>query len=113
MPLVKYIQCTDTAYEDQVWITLTCAPNIEFGGCYIAPSDSPYFNENIFAEIQRRCMENTSVRGIIFGYYNARWGQSISSLCEHNQEVTYVGISANVKNSNQNEKRLFSVMYGL
>ena len=55
--------------RDQVWFSLK-GPDIRIGGVYIASSDSPYFSNQSFANIQEQTLEHQDI--ILLGDLNAR-----------------------------------------
>ena len=69
----------DKSVPEQVWFRLRSVPGVQFCGAYIAPSDTLYFNENSFAELQARsCSRDRST--IICGDLNARCGDKVCEL---------------------------------
>ena len=77
--LTKFIRQVDTHYCDQMWINLSLMPNVWIGGCYIPPSDSPYFTEYHFSSIQERFIDS-SYTCILLGDLNSRCGKDVSCL---------------------------------
>ena len=67
----------DKTVPEQLWFRLRSVPDVQFCGAYIAPSDSLYFNENSFAEMQARSNDRPCV---IVGDLNARCGDKVREL---------------------------------
>ena len=63
--------CSVQTMKDQVWFSLTFAPDHRFGAVYIAPRDSLYFTQQIFTMIGTQCCDSDK-RFIILGDLNAR-----------------------------------------
>ncbi len=75
--LQPYIDQVDITTPGQIWLGLRCAPNYSMGGCYIPPTDSPYFDLAHFGYLQSRLMLNyeRGVYSVVLGDFNARvWG---------------------------------------
>ena len=43
--MAEYICDIDITCCDQIWLRVSFMPNMIFGGCYIPPSDSPYYDD--------------------------------------------------------------------
>ena len=67
-----------------------CLPDIEIGGCYIPPPDSPYFDESSFVKLQEHCMDSKT-QSIVIGDLNARCGKAVCLLeksdCNYSQQA--------------------------
>ena len=76
--LKKSLINVDTGIEGQVWVRLSCAPDIMFGFVYIPPSDSPYFNSALISAVQEKVKTaSCNTEFIIIGDMNARFGASV------------------------------------
>lgn len=53
------IAVIDTLAQKQIWFQLQSVPGVKIGGAYIPPSDSPFFSNVSFSEIQARTQDNT------------------------------------------------------
>ncbi len=84
---VTEITWMDVDTEGQIWLRLSCLPDVTIGGCYIPPSDSPYYDASLFASIQARIMSNTGCSYIIVGDFNARCGHDIHSLIDRSSHT--------------------------
>ena len=49
--LINCVGNIDTTLDGQIWLELSILQNITLVGCYIPPSDSPYFDGRIFANM--------------------------------------------------------------
>ncbi len=81
--LTKYIQWVDTSSQHQVWINFSIYPKLVIGGCYIPPSDSPYFDIDSYSKIQERVMSNKQYEYVVIGDFNARCGQSVNTILDN------------------------------
>ena len=107
--LIQFIQCIDVNIMDQVWVKFTFLPDLWIGGCYIPPSDSPYFTENSFSAIQERLMDQTH-GAIVLGDFNARLGQAVNCLLEGvNNDWKYNNIHDNIARPNTNGVKLLQL----
>ena len=109
--LFKYITDIDVTVIDQIWFRLTSMPSVLFGGCYVTPSDSPYYEENSIANILGKCKENSTMENgshIIFGDLNARLGKEVNELVRDNPDLTYVPVD-NISQPNFNGRKLLDV----
>ena len=43
--LSERVTKVDISMDNQIWFELSDIPNVLFGGCYVAPSDSAYFSD--------------------------------------------------------------------
>ena len=77
--------------RDQVWFRLHLVPDFLFGAVYIAPLDSPYFNQSSFAKLQEQALNNPNSKLLIMGDFNAR----IGSLSFLQTRYTYLRYSKN------------------
>ena len=57
--------------DDGVWVSFFCTPNIIFGGVYVPPDTSPYFNVTLFSTINNR-MKELGKPCVLFGDFNAK-----------------------------------------
>ena len=72
----------DTSYNDQVWFSFSSIPEVRFGGVYITPSSSPFFNECDMANIQAKTIHD-NMKYVIVGDLNARVGAKVDELVSH------------------------------
>lgn len=87
--------------KDQVWFKLEFTPGLIFGGIYIPPSDSPYFSNQSFADIQEKCYEGNDI--LLLGDLNARLG-NLSGFEDTRGGLSYTN---NVdRTTNQNGQKL-------
>ena len=49
--LEKYILNVNTDFESQIWLELSIYPKISFGGVYIPPIDSAYYDQSIIGNM--------------------------------------------------------------
>ena len=82
--LESELHSLDYNTDDQIWFQLKCFPKWIFGGIYIPPSDSPYFQHSSLAELQERCKSDKYV--LLIGDLNARLGKTIEFDDTH---ITY------------------------
>ena len=88
-PLVTNI---DTSETDQIWFRLKCAIDIQFGACYVPPSDSAYYNESNHAYILSKCTRSAEDKKVVFGDLNSRLGISLENLAYGEHLVSYTPI---------------------
>ena len=110
--LSKYISNVDTSINDQVWIRFKCISSVLFSFCYVPPSDSPYFDQNLLSKIQEKVFLNQCSNGcILVGDFNARFGSLIRDLLttynvndDEYKDFSYLNISdpLTVPNDNAN-----------
>lgn len=74
------IKSIDTNEPDQIWVEFHSYPHIIFGGIYIPPVDSQYFNLSSFAYIQSKIFSQRHKSFIISGDFNGRFGISNFSV---------------------------------
>ena len=69
--LEKYILNVNTDFESQIWLELSIYPKISFGGIYIPPEDTVYYDQSLIANMNAY-IENKNV--VILGDFNSRPG---------------------------------------
>ena len=69
--IAEFIYDIDRSVNDQIWFRLSFVPNVIFGGCYIPPSDSSYYDEQCFSNILGRRLEHPERDCILFGDLNS------------------------------------------
>ena len=69
----NYVLNVNLNLESQIWFELSCYPNTQFGGVYIPPEDSLYYDQSIIANIYAQINEKEKV--VILGDFNARVGK--------------------------------------
>ena len=72
--LCKYVQKLDRTYENVLAFELSIVPDIIFIGCYIAPSDFPYYDAAVFGHLQSLLKKDESKKAFIMGDLNSRVG---------------------------------------
>ena len=98
--LYEYIHGVDLTMNDQIWFSISFLPDVIFGGCYIPPSDSIYYDVHAFSNIISKYSDNSTKQFCIFGDFNSRLGQQISDLSDI-YGVSYLPIDPLVRpNSN-------------
>ncbi|KAK8373056.1 hypothetical protein O3P69_015593, partial [Scylla paramamosain] len=68
--LTDYVSRVDTDVEGQIWLQLSWWPNVNLGGVYIPPEDSPYYHASQFGEVAART--RGSEKTVVMGDFNAR-----------------------------------------
>ena len=79
----------DLTSNDQIWFRIRNLPGIYFGGVYLPPTDSSYFDASAIASIQSRCFANPDMLFVCLGDINARFGMSIRNLVSDDTSLTY------------------------
>ena len=77
--IYQHLKSIDTSVSDQIWFEMKNCPNTVFGGVYIPPEGSDYFEPCNLAEIQARTMD-PSIRFLVIGDMNARCGTKVQEL---------------------------------
>ena len=95
--LLDYMYNIDMSVEDQIWFQLRYYPEYVFGGVYIPPEDSLYFDQALFGSLNAK-MGNFS-KAIIMGDFNARVSKP-NLLDAEGVQYTYRGIKDFVLNNN-------------
>ena len=108
--LMNFVKSIDTSCVDQVWLQFVFAPELFICGCYIAPSDSPYFSESSFSSIQERLIDGGK-RYVILGDFNSRCGKSVQKLLDGNSDRTleYGSVVDDVPRPNSNGNKLLQM----
>ena len=63
--LFPQVTDVDLSKPDQVWLRIRCVPGILFGFVYIPPSDSSYFSETSFSDIQEKLKTEKPADGCV------------------------------------------------
>ena len=92
----------DRTVNDQIWFSLSSAPQVRFCGAYITPSTSSYFDEAEMANIQAKTVEDEMV--IIVGDLNSRLGEKVHDLVGGVWTYNPVDVG-----ENENGKKLFNI----
>ena len=72
---VSFVSYVDMSAPSQIWIKLSCCQNLTFGGCYIPPADSTFYDPAIVGQVQAR-LQMSEELPILIGDLNARvWSQ--------------------------------------
>lgn len=69
----KLLLNVNLTLESQIWFELSCYPNTRFGGIYIPPEDSQYYEQTIVANIYAQINEKEKI--VMLGDFNARVGK--------------------------------------
>ena len=107
--IAEFIYDIDRSVNDQIWFRLSFVPNVIFGGCYIHPSDSSYYDEQCFSNILGKRLEHPERDCILFGDLNSRLGPAIQTLVERDQFMKYRVIDP-VSNPNHNGNKLLGIL---
>ena len=107
--IAEFLYDIDRSINDQIWFRLSFIPEVLFGGCYIPPSDSLYYDDQSFSHIVRKRLEHPEWERILFGDFNSRLGPAIRTLVEHDPSMDYRVIDP-INNPNQNGNRLLGVL---
>ena len=105
----------DNSMLDQVWFQLKCIPTVMFAFCYIPPTDSTYFNHNLFAYIHEKMSDYKGYKDVcIIGDLNARFGSSIQTMPSRSnnpgiQSCSYPVIPDNITTPNDSAFILSSI----
>ena len=97
--ICKYLRKLDKSYENVLSFELAILPGILFVGCYIAPSDSPYYDSAIFGYLQSLMKRDGNKKILIMGDLNSRVG-SPASLEIANEKCAYEGVEDITVNKN-------------
>ena len=63
----KYMRNLDKSYENVLSFELAILPGVIFVGCYIAPSDSPYYDGAIFGHLHSLIKRDETKKLFIMG----------------------------------------------
>ena len=85
----KFLLNVNLTLESQIWFELSCYPNTRFGGIYIPPEDSPFYNQTIMANMYAQINEKEKV--VMLGDFNARVGKP-DMLNTKGKKLEYVDI---------------------
>ena len=113
--LASQVYNYDNSMTDQVWFQIKCIPSVIFGFCYIPPSESTYFNHDLFAYFHEKMSDYKDFNEVlIIGDMNARLGYSVRNIpISSNNSVikrcTYPVIPDEIQNSNTNGHLLSSI----
>ena len=75
--------------NDQIWFRIRTLPGIYFGGVYLPPTDSSYFDASAIASIRSRSFANPDMLFVCFGDINARFGMTTRNLISEDTSLTY------------------------
>ena len=110
--LFPQVTDVDLSKPDQVWLRIRCVPGILFGFVYIPPSDSSYFSETSFSDIQEKLKTEKPADGcVIVGDVNARLGKKLRDLPEflNKDGLSYPSIPNPIQTPNGNANIIFSI----
>ena len=106
--IAEYIYDVDITCCDQIWFRVSFMPNVIFGGCYIPPSDSPYYDEQCLANLERKCVDSCN-EFILFGDLNSRLGRATQTLVDRDPAMEYT-VTDPVNNPNYNGSKLIGIL---
>ena len=93
--LVKYINFIKFDKDDGIWITFIQAPNTLFGGYYVSPDDSVYYEETVFPLINSQLLEFFG-SCVLLGDFNAKIAD-FNNIC-YNSKFRYPVRTPNPRN---------------
>ena len=102
--LVEYVNEIKYVNDDIICVSFNFMPEIPFCGCYSPPSDSKYFDMNVFAEMNS-IIPDSGNRFVIFGDFNAKVKDREGLLRESDNMNYYT----HENNSNSNGEYLRSI----
>ena len=79
----------DLSTQDQIWFRIQNIPRVLFGGVYIPPSNSDFFDPSSVAAIQARQQNNPDDLLVCLGDINTRFGDSLQSLVSDDVGMSY------------------------
>ena len=88
--LAKFVRRIDKSYENVLVCELAVIPNTVFVGCYIPPSDSPYYDDAVYGHLQSLVRNDEGKNFIIIGDLNSRVG-TLLNFRNGDNELKYVG----------------------
>ena len=95
----KFIKNIDKTYENVIYYELEFLPNVVFIACYIAPSDSNYYDAAVFGYIQGIIKKDVSKTYVVVGDLNSRVGIP-TELLDNGSNLHYTGCEDTIVNSN-------------
>ena len=104
--VAKFMKKIDRSYENVISFELSILPNIVFVGCYITPSDSPYYDDAVFGYIQGLIKNDECKSFLIMGDLNSRIGIP-TELRLNDKKLVYEGCEDLTQN--KNGKRLLQL----
>ena len=113
--LANQVYNIDNTMVDQVWFQLKCIPAVLFGFCYVPPTDSSYFNHQLFANLHEKINDYNGFNNIcIIGDMNARFGSTVSNLLSRSsnpgiQACSYPVIEDDISSPNNSAFLLSSI----
>ena len=88
--LVSFVKNVTYDGDDAIWIEFGHIRDIVFGGTYIPPSDSPYFDETLFANLQEKIRTLFNGKNVVIGGdMNSRVGHYQSLSLHGTMYTTY------------------------
>ena len=75
--LAKFVKRIDKSYENVLVCELALIPNTVFVGCYIPPSDSPYYDDAVYGHLQSLVRNDEGKTFFIVGDLNSRVGTPV------------------------------------
>ena len=97
--VAKYVRKLDRSYENVISFELEIVPDVVFVGCYIAPSDSPYYDAAVFGYLQGLLKKDESKYFFIMGDLNSRVGIP-ADVTVDNEKLSYEGCEDRAVNKN-------------
>ena len=71
--LVPMITMVNMSIEGQIWMELSCCTGVRYGGVYIPPDDSPYYDPALLGALESQVRDCDQT--VVMGDLNARVGQ--------------------------------------
>lgn len=97
--VAKFLTKLDKSYENIITFELSIIPNVIFVGCYVTPSDSPYYDDAAFGHLQSVIKSDESKKYIVIGDLNSRVGVP-KGLGKCKKELMYDGVEDLTLNKN-------------
>ena len=99
--LTPYVENVDISHRNQIWFSLTCYTGIQFGGVYIYPNGSPFYDEADLAKLHAKLV--TDKNSVVVGDLNARFGRDTILHDSDDTAITYEGKPDSGTNRNGNK----------
>ena len=84
--LTQFVDTVDVTTRNQIWFSLSCFPGIQFGGVYIYPNGSPFYDELDLANVHAKLANDSSA---VLGDLNARFGRDLIIYDGDGVPITY------------------------
>ena len=100
--LARFVKKIDKSYENILVCEFETMPDTVFVGCYVTPSDSPYYDSAVFGHLQGIVKNDEGKKYIFVGDLNSRVGIPPSRKIG-GDEMSYVGCEDTAINNNGKE----------